>query len=225
MTNRYELAEHLYSLGFSVLPLSDKKTPVVKWKPLQTQRCTPADLVEWFQDRGFGPALSPANCPASWLSIVMTRTPRNAWRQPGRPARPSSRRDADVTICSGILAVIPATVAALAAGRSTCAGMAAMSLHTTTPAAGRQTTSKPPLCIRSRNYERAAKHPRRQASRSRTAGSAPGGNSQESKRVGARCTRRETRQTGRPMGGFPVVSVVADSARIRPPVTILLARK
>ena len=57
MTNRYELAEHLYSLGFSVLPLSDKKTPVVKWKPLQTQRCSPADLVEWFQDRGFRPGI------------------------------------------------------------------------------------------------------------------------------------------------------------------------
>ena len=99
-----------------------------------------------------------------------------------------------------------------------------MSWHTTTPAAGRQTTSQPPPCTRSRSYERAAKHPRRKACRSRTAGSAPGRYSQESKRFGPRCTRRETRQTGRPMGGFPVVSVVADSARIRPPVTKVVAR-
>ena len=55
--NYYELAEHLYSLGFSVLPLSHKKTPVVKWKQLQTERCSPAKLVEWFRDRGFRPGI------------------------------------------------------------------------------------------------------------------------------------------------------------------------
>ena len=45
----YQHAIHLHGLGFSLIPISSSsKRPVVKWKRYQTERCTVADLREWF---------------------------------------------------------------------------------------------------------------------------------------------------------------------------------
>ena len=50
----YEHAKHLYSLGMSLIPVNpDTKIPAVRWKLYQTERCTPADLRQWFQWSGF----------------------------------------------------------------------------------------------------------------------------------------------------------------------------
>ena len=49
-----DFARELYELGFSLLPVSSKsKRPCVKWKALQTTRCTMADVENWFGENNF----------------------------------------------------------------------------------------------------------------------------------------------------------------------------
>ena len=50
----FKLAHHLWSEGFSILPLAaGTKRPVVKWKRLQTERCSFSELQEWFLHNNF----------------------------------------------------------------------------------------------------------------------------------------------------------------------------
>ena len=53
----YAIALHAAALGFSVLPLYDNKRPAVKWKRLQTERATAAELAEWFVDNDYTPGI------------------------------------------------------------------------------------------------------------------------------------------------------------------------
>ena len=56
--DNYQLACHLHTLGFSVIPLSSTtKRPARKWTQYQTERCTHDDLVDWFQINNFQPAI------------------------------------------------------------------------------------------------------------------------------------------------------------------------
>ena len=49
MRSQLELAQHLYDLGFSIIPIGLRsKRPVVKWKKYQSRRCSVGDLREWF---------------------------------------------------------------------------------------------------------------------------------------------------------------------------------
>jgi hypothetical protein len=53
-----DLARHLSSEGFCVLPLlPGGKRPARKWKRLQAERPTDAELVEWFGVNDFEPAI------------------------------------------------------------------------------------------------------------------------------------------------------------------------
>jgi hypothetical protein len=52
------LARHLAAQGFCVIPLlRGGKTPAVRWKRFQTQRPTDAELVSWFADGEWEPAI------------------------------------------------------------------------------------------------------------------------------------------------------------------------
>ena len=57
MSDKLKLALHLHSLGFSILPLWPSKRPAVKWKKLQTQRATAADLLRWFVKHPWRPGI------------------------------------------------------------------------------------------------------------------------------------------------------------------------
>ena len=51
--NTFTLACQLFSMGFNLLPVVNKK-PRVKWKRLQTERNTQQELKEWFLFNDFG---------------------------------------------------------------------------------------------------------------------------------------------------------------------------
>ena len=54
----FGLAHQLWCQGYSIIPLSaDGKRPVRKWKRFQTEQCTLAELIEWFIDHDFAPAI------------------------------------------------------------------------------------------------------------------------------------------------------------------------
>ena len=58
MATRLELARHLASQGFCILPLcAGGKRPAVKWKRLQTQRPTDAELFVWFAVNDWEPGI------------------------------------------------------------------------------------------------------------------------------------------------------------------------
>jgi hypothetical protein len=54
----FKIASHLLENGFSVIPLCrDGKIPTRKWKPYQTELATWADLVAWFTENDYTPAI------------------------------------------------------------------------------------------------------------------------------------------------------------------------
>jgi hypothetical protein len=56
--SRFSLAYGLLCEGFSVIPLlSGGKMPAVKWKKYQTELATVEDLVRWFIENDFEPAI------------------------------------------------------------------------------------------------------------------------------------------------------------------------
>ena len=56
--DNFRLAYHLTEQGFSVLPLCpDSKRPAVAWKPLQYRLATAQQLVDWFGENDFWPAI------------------------------------------------------------------------------------------------------------------------------------------------------------------------
>ena len=57
ITKNYRLACHLYDLGLQVLPLWGNKRPAIKWKRLQTERCTERDLADWFLRKNWRPGI------------------------------------------------------------------------------------------------------------------------------------------------------------------------
>tara|TARA_R110000824_G_scaffold9642_7_gene42872 strand:+ start:897 stop:1460 length:564 start_codon:yes stop_codon:yes gene_type:complete len=49
-----DFAMQLYARGFSLLPVSSRsKRPCVKWKALQTERCTEDNVISWFGDNNY----------------------------------------------------------------------------------------------------------------------------------------------------------------------------
>ncbi len=89
-----DLARHLASEGFCVLPLlPGGKRPAIRWKRLQTERPTDAELVEWFDHHDYEPGIvtgelsgitvidcdSPeavATCEATGITSSMTQRTR-----------------------------------------------------------------------------------------------------------------------------------------------------
>ena len=70
-----DFARQLYSLGFSLLPVSStSKRPCVKWKALQTKRCTAANVTNWFGENNYrvgiitGSAAVDEYCPATTIT-------------------------------------------------------------------------------------------------------------------------------------------------------------
>ena len=57
MTPEYNIATRLHSLGFSLLPLHGNKRPAVKWKRLQSQRCSEEELFLWFVEYRWRPGI------------------------------------------------------------------------------------------------------------------------------------------------------------------------
>ncbi len=57
-TPAFALAYHLLEQGFSVIPLcTTNKRPARRWKRYQTALATVADLIEWFCDNDYSPAV------------------------------------------------------------------------------------------------------------------------------------------------------------------------
>jgi hypothetical protein len=92
---RLALARHLASQGFCVIPLgAGCKKPAVRWKRFQTERPTDADLVAWFQDQNYWPAIVTGAVSGITVIDCDSRGAADAWAAGGSssPLRQTTKR-------------------------------------------------------------------------------------------------------------------------------------